>query len=89
VLDNLLLSDSGAYDVVVTTGGTTLTSPVISSRWSPRRRCSPRVPAPGGSRFINGTVRFVSTVRGKPAADHPVEAGARPRFPAPPAPNWC
>lgn len=63
VLDNLLLTDSGSYDVVVTTGGQQLTSPanqltVVSS--PPIFTATPA----SAIRFINGTVRFVSTLRG-------------------------
>jgi hypothetical protein len=63
VLDNLLLTDSGQYDVVVASGGQTLTSPANQLTVVSAPPIFTAVPA-SAVRFINGTVRFVATVRG-------------------------
>ncbi len=62
-LENLLLTDSGSYDVVVTTGGKTLTSPANLLTVLSSPPVFTAVPA-SAVRFINGTVRFVSSTRG-------------------------
>jgi hypothetical protein len=63
LLENVVLGDSGQYDVVVTTGGQTLTSPINQLTVQSSPPVFTTSPAPA-IRFINGTVRFVSAVRG-------------------------
>lgn len=63
VVNTVAAANSGAYDVQVTTGGQSLTSPAVplNVQFSP-----PIISTPPASavRFINGTVKFSATVGG-------------------------
>lgn len=62
-LDNVVLADSGDYDVVVTQGAVTLTSPVASLDVQAAPPTIVQGPA-SAVRFVNGTVEFRSTISG-------------------------
>lgn len=63
VLSNVTMGDSGAYDVVATTGGQTLTSAVNHLEVVSSPPTLTQTPA-SALRFLNGTVHFVAAATG-------------------------